>query len=214
MWQIRISNIKIYIVCVPTHFLYLLRVSLSETAVLIVTLVQIFVIVKQTPDGSDGLIHPSQASDCLWGENRGLPVLLLEHGLIHLIHDALVVLGGVVDVGLVVGAVDPILDIHTVVALACAPALTVTDNTDENQEDDDTESDDEDPPGEGGGQVHAARLTPHHLAEAGADLAMVAANILGSEAANEQRGVGYHIQAVLPRHPGTRIIVRGVSLEK
>ena len=171
---------------VPTHFLYLLRVSLSETAVLIVTLVQILVIVKQTPDGSNGLIHSGQASDCLWSEDRCLPVLLLEHGLIHLIHDALVVLGGVVDVGLVVGAVDPILDVHAVVALACPPPLAVTDNTDENQEDQDTESDDEDPPGEGGGQVHAARLTPHHLAEAGADLAMVAANISGSEATNEQ----------------------------
>ena len=168
------------------HIFSLLGVSLSEAAVLIVTLVQIFVIVKQTPDGSDGLIHPGQASDRLRGEDRGLPVLLLEHGLIHLVHDALVVLGGVVDVGLVVRAVDPVLDVHAVVALARASPLAVTDNADEDQEDQDTEGDDEDPPGEGGGEVHTARLTPDHLAEAGADLAVVAAHIPGSEATNQQ----------------------------
>ena len=185
MWQIRISNIKIYILC-NTQIFSLFSVSFSKAAVLIVTLVQIFIIVQQTPDGANGLVHPCQPSDCLGGEYRGLPVLLLEHGLIHLVHDALVVLGGVVDVGLVVPRppVDPVLNVHAVVALAGPPPLAVADDADQGQEDDQADGDDHDPPGEGGGQVDAAGLTPHHLAQAGADLAVIAANILRAEAAH------------------------------
>jgi len=183
---IRIPNIKKYILCVPRYFA-LFSVSLSEAAVFIITLVQILVIVQQTPDGANGLVHSCQSSDRLRGEYRGLPVLLLEHGLVHLVHDALVVLGGVVDVRLVVDrAADPVLDVHAVVTLACASPLAVADEAEEQDEDEDTYCDDDHPPGEGGGEVDAAGLTPHHLAQAGVDLAVVAAHIPRAEATYQQ----------------------------
>ena len=172
--------------CVPRYFV-LFSVSLSEAAVLIITLVQILVIVQQTPDGANGLVHSGQSSDRLRGEYRSLPVLLLKHGLVHLVHDALVVLGGVVDVRLVVDrAIYSVLDVHAVVALACASPLAVADEAEEQDEDEDTERNDHHPPGEGGGEVHTARLTPDHLAEAGVDLAVVAAHILRAKATYQQ----------------------------